>query len=94
MITYICPNCDNEVDLGDQCDKCKPKNYYNDRLQKITDIVRRLLSINAHKKCLGHYCVPMYNGRFTDDCTDCAYFKLTKEIDELKKEVEKEEQNE
>ena len=25
MIRYICPNCDNEVDLGDECDKCKPK---------------------------------------------------------------------
>ena len=24
MITYICPNCDNEVDLGDECDQCKP----------------------------------------------------------------------
>ena len=91
MITYICPNCDNEVDLGDECDQCKPKND-NDRLRKITDILKRLLSINAHKKYLGHYCVPMYNGRFTDDCEGCAYFELTKEIDELKKEVEKEEE--
>jgi len=84
MITYICPNCDNEVYLGDACDQCETEK--NDRLRKITDILQRLLSINAHKKCLGHYCVPMYNGRFTDDCKDCAYFELTKEIDELKKE--------
>ena len=90
MITYICPNCDNEVDLGDECEQCKME--AKDRLRKITGIVQRILTINEQKRCKG-VCLPMHDGRFWMECKGCAYFDLTTEINELKKEVEKEEAN-
>ena len=87
MITYICPNCDNEVDLGDECDKCKPKKTM------MEELLQRIVTINEHKRCRG-VCLPMHDGRFWMECKGCAYFDLTNEINELKAEVEKEEQNE
>jgi len=96
MITHICPNCDNEVDLGDTCDQCKPKTTMteqNDRSRKMEELLQRILTINEHKRCSGT-CLPMHDGRFWLECKGCAYFDLTNEIDELKAEVEKEEQNE
>ena len=81
-MTYICPNCDNEVDLGDACDQCKTKTTVTGEL------LQRILTINEHKRCKGT-CLPMHDGRFWMECKGCAYFDLTNEIDELKAEIEK-----
>jgi len=50
MITYICPNCDNEVDLGDECGKCKPEKI---TAEYVTETMYRLWAI---EKEMVRYC--------------------------------------
>ena len=61
----------------------------NLRLRKIIEIMDKMLTVHIYKRCTG-YCHPMHDGRFLDYCKDCAYFDLTKELNELKAEVGRE----
>ena len=63
----------------------------NERMDKIEGIIFELLTIHRKKKCHIEICPPMCNGQFHENCHDCAYYILSKKIEELKKEVQKNE---
>ena len=65
----------------------------SERTKKIADILHKLLRICDTKKCGSEPCPPMHNGQFFEHCHDCAYYTLSKKIDELKKEVQQNEPN-
>ena len=51
MITYICPNCENEVDLGDDCEQCKPRTtILKQAIRKVKERRERMNIIEAIAK--------------------------------------------